>query len=173
MKKLVAACAAALSLACHADTMVDWVVDNSHTGISKERAGQYVAAAKKYAAKHHVDPILVLAVIRKETGFRITAVSKEGAEGPMQVMPQWHREKIKGKNIKSIEGGVDIGTQVLAEYIVLAKGDVKAALRKYSGGSRTYAQQVLNYRADLVMATRDAGRHTIAMNTPYVSKQEQ
>ncbi len=45
---------------------------------------QIVTAALKY----EVDPHLVLAVIRSESGFATDRVSKKGAVGLMQIMPE-------------------------------------------------------------------------------------
>jgi hypothetical protein len=51
--------------------------------------------------KHHLDPLLVLALIQIESDFRHEAVSPVGARGLMQIMPDtgkylaesWHRER--------------------------------------------------------------------------------
>lgn len=43
------------------------------------------------SAKRHVDPLLVLALIRVESGFRFDAVSPMGARGMMQIMPDTGR----------------------------------------------------------------------------------
>ena len=40
------------------------------------------------ASRHKVDPALVKAVIRAESGYNPMAVSKKGARGLMQIMPQ-------------------------------------------------------------------------------------
>jgi hypothetical protein len=42
---------------------------------------------QKYARKYGVDPALVRAVMRHESGFNPTAVSPKGAQGLMQLMP--------------------------------------------------------------------------------------
>jgi soluble lytic murein transglycosylase-like protein len=43
------------------------------------------------SAKRHLDPMMVLAVIRVESGFQYTAVSPMGARGIMQIMPETGR----------------------------------------------------------------------------------
>ncbi|MBM4274686.1 MAG: lytic transglycosylase domain-containing protein [Deltaproteobacteria bacterium] len=48
---------------------------------------QLEALIKKYAGHHGVDPSLVQAVMRHESGFNANAVSPKGAQGLMQLMP--------------------------------------------------------------------------------------
>jgi hypothetical protein len=51
------------------------------------RDPQLEALIRKYAQVYGVDPTLVRAVIRHESGFKSTAVSPKGAQGLMQLMP--------------------------------------------------------------------------------------
>ena len=48
---------------------------------------QLEAWIRKYAQIYGVDPTLVRAVMRHESGFKTTAVSPKGAQGLMQLMP--------------------------------------------------------------------------------------
>lgn len=87
-----------------------------------------------------------------------------GAQGIMQVIPRWHGEKVKGRSLYKLNVGAEVGTLVLAEYIAAARGDVKRALRKYSGGSNSYARSVLAYRARMLLETRDGLRIALTGN---------
>lgn len=143
-------------------TTVEWVVANSHNKITPTTAHRIVNEAVSAGSRHGVDPVLILAVMRMESGYRAKVVSSEGATCMMQVIPKWHREKIKGRDLADLRVCADVGARVLKEYLDLNRGDVRRALTKYSGGDRRYASVVMSYKAKIVLETRDAGVMTVA-----------
>ena len=136
-----------------AQSLTEWVSRNSHNKLTPSQSRPFVEAAFKYSIKHGVDPFLILAVMKKESGFRVKATSSEGAKGPMQVIAFWHKEKIRGRNLQNIDTGVDVGTMVLAEYLEENNGNTFKALKKYSGGSPEYARSVMKIRAKILNET--------------------
>lgn len=132
--------------------LIDWVQAESHYKMTRPAATRVVRAALVAAKKHRLDVELVLAVARQETGFRASARSFANARGVMQVIPRWHGEKIRGRNINDIRVGFDVGAHVLAEYLASKQGNTRRALAKYSGGARRYADKVLRYRASILLA---------------------
>ena len=56
-------------------------------GTSRLQDPQLEALIRKYSQIYGVDPSLVRAVMRHESGFKSTAVSPKGAQGLMQLMP--------------------------------------------------------------------------------------
>jgi soluble lytic murein transglycosylase-like protein len=98
-----------------------------------------LSAANEYA----VSPVLLLAVIATESGFDRQAVSVAGAEGLMQILPTAHPQVVaSGKDLTEPAENVRIGSSILRGYLDASGGDLGAALKRYSGGGKGYAQRV-------------------------------
>ena len=88
-------------------------------------------------AKYHVSPALIAAIIVCESSTRPNVISKGGDYGLMQVRYRVH----KVKNLLNPRVNIFTGTRILAQY---RKGrTLKAALKRYSGGSKRYANKIL------------------------------
>ena len=93
----------------------------------------------RIAHRHRVDPAMVQAIIMAESSFNPNAVSKRGAIGLMQLMPN----TAKSLGIEdplnpehNITGGVLYFKKLLKEF----HGDVKLALAAYNAGTRKVKQ---------------------------------
>ena len=86
------------------------------------------------ASEFGVDPDLVRAVIKQESGWKPKAVSHAGAQGLMQLMPKTARGLGVTDSFdirQNIRGGTKLLGQLLRQY----NGDVEKALAAYNAGS--------------------------------------
>jgi soluble lytic murein transglycosylase-like protein len=110
------------------------------------------------AQEHRVSPALVKAVIAAESAFDPTAVSRAGAQGLMQLMPQTAadlgvRDPLEPR--QNVHGGAGYLRELIDRY-----GDLNRALAAYNAGptvvdayggvppyreTRAYVDRVMNY----------------------------
>lgn len=126
------------------DALVLWVQDNATGPMSTAKAASIVKYAYKYAFKHEMDPLLVLSVLRVESGYRDKVVSSYGARGMSQVVPRWHRDKLKGRPLTNTAVAIEVGTQVLKDCSDKHRGNRFKTLGCYSGGGgKRYHNKVM------------------------------
>ncbi|WP_041075402.1 lytic transglycosylase domain-containing protein [Thermotoga caldifontis] len=106
-----------------------------------------------------IDPLLVMALIKVESGFREDAVSPAGAVGLMQLMPStfsWLKERFKLEgDIHRVEDNITFGLLYLSYLLNLYNGDLEKALAAYYVGpsrvgefereAAAYVKKVMNY----------------------------
>lgn len=130
---------------------------NSVTKIIMEYGKQPIDTAQDYATlifenanNHNVDPFLILSIMFVESTFKDEAKSNANAIGLMQVIYKWHKEKVeKPHHLYDPKINVQVGTQIIREYMDRSKTE-KEALLRYNGSlgkSDKYAKKVQKYRA--------------------------
>ena len=85
------------------------------------------------ARTHGVEPALVQAVITAESGFNPNAVSRAGASGLMQLMPDTAR-RYGVRNIFDPSENIHGGVKYLKDLLGMFNGDLKLALAGYNAG---------------------------------------
>jgi hypothetical protein len=82
---------------------------------------------------HGVDPLLVSALIKVESGYRPKARSRKGAMGLMQLMPSTARE-YKVRNPFDPKANIEAGIKHLKSLIDRFDGGLELALAAYNAG---------------------------------------
>ena len=119
----------------------------------------YDPAIKRASKQHGVSAALVKAVIAAESGFDPFAVSRRGAQGLMQLMPDTARDLGVDDALDPWQN-IDGGTRYLGKMIERFPGELTLALAAYNAGpeavtrhqgvppfqeTRTYVTRVLRY----------------------------
>ncbi|HEX5130125.1 MAG TPA: lytic transglycosylase domain-containing protein [Usitatibacter sp.] len=94
---------------------------------------QYSAIIESAAKAHGVETALVHAVITAESGYNPRAVSRAGAQGIMQLMPDTARRfgvRNSFDAVQNIQGGV----KYLRELLTMFNGNRELALAAYNAG---------------------------------------
>lgn len=97
------------------------------------RAEDYSGHIQTISEKYQVDPALIKAVIKAESNFNPTAVSKKGARGLMQLMPQTAYE-LDVRNSFDPEENIEGGVKYLRYLLEIFGGDLSLALAAYNAG---------------------------------------
>ncbi len=137
---------------------LSWSVESVPLGPGVPKRWEYDSLIGLAARSHEVPPALVKAVIAAESAFDPNAVSRTGAQGLMQLMPQTARSLGVADPLRAeenVDGGVRYLRGMLDRY-----DDVKLAVAAYNAGpaavdryggippyreTRDYVKRVLTY----------------------------
>lgn len=118
--------------------------------VSNEALEPIFATAQAAGKEERIDPLLIIAVIGIESGFNPFSQSVVGAKGLMQVMPNFHMDKLPEEANDSAfldpVTNVQVGAKVLRESI-RRFGGIENGLQQFAGAlndpDRRYASKVL------------------------------
>ena len=103
-----------------------------HIGVADLELEQAVSRA---AQQHHFQPALLLAVMKAESSFNSTAVSKAGAVGLMQLIPETAiRHGVR--NLYDANDNITGGAKHLRYLLDRFHGNIRLALAAYNAGER-------------------------------------
>lgn len=103
---------------------------------------EYRDIIDKQANTYNLDNNLIYALIKKESKYDPLAVSKKGAMGLMQIMPETGKyiasllgeKNFKKEDLFDAETSIRYGTYYLAKLYKDFDGDIEAVLAAYNGG---------------------------------------
>lgn len=139
-----------------AKTKPNVITNNAH---SPNLNSDYTSIIKQAAEKFNLPEKLISAVIKTESNFNNSVVSRSGAQGLMQLMPgtaKFLGVKDSFDPVQNITGGANYLRQMLNQF----GGDTKLALAAYNAGpgnvkkyggippfkeTKEYVQKVLGY----------------------------
>ena len=101
-------------------------------------AHAYDALIDEAAVLYDLEPALIRAVIRAESRFNTMAVSRAGAMGLMQLMPQV-AEELGAANPFDPRQNIMAGSRLLRRLLDHHRGDVSLTLASYNAGPRAVA----------------------------------
>lgn len=94
---------------------------------------------QEFSRKYDVDFALVKAMIRAESGFNPNAVSKKGAKGLMQLMPETAL-RLNVMNVFDPRENIDGGVRYFKYLLSLFNNDLRLSLAAYNAGENIVSE---------------------------------
>jgi soluble lytic murein transglycosylase-like protein len=101
--------------------------------ISDKKLNLYNKQIQKVAKKYQIDPALVHAVILAESQYNPDAVSRRGASGLMQLMPDT-AERYRVSDVFDPKQNIRAGVQYLRDLLKLFDNDLELTIAAYNAG---------------------------------------
>ena len=99
----------------------------------------YDALITEFCQKYQVDFALIKAIIRAESGFNPIAVSRKGARGLMQLMPET-ASRVNVSNPFNPRENIEGGVRHFKYLLSLFNNDLKLSLAAYNAGENLVSQ---------------------------------
>ncbi|MEO0185844.1 MAG: lytic transglycosylase domain-containing protein [candidate division WOR-3 bacterium] len=100
---------------------------------NENEVNDYDHIINHYSQIYNVDPLLVKLIIQKESHFNPRAVSRSGAMGLMQLMPETAR-RLGVKKPFDPEQNIKGGIRFLRDLFIMFDGDLELTLAAYHAG---------------------------------------
>ena len=125
---------------------------------------QYDKIISQAAGKFNLDVALIKAVIKAESNFNHQAVSRAGAKGLMQLMPQT-ASTLKVDDVFHPGDNIEGGARYLRYLLNLYRGNLTLALAAYNAGEGAVAKY--NYGVPPYRETQNYIRRVLAFYESY------
>jgi soluble lytic murein transglycosylase-like protein len=113
--------------------------ENGSSPVSNIRdSNQYDSLISELCQKYQVDFALIKAIIRAESGFNPFAVSRKGAKGLMQLMPET-ASRLNVSNIFNPKENIEGGVRHFKYLLSLFNDDLRLSLAAYNAGENLVA----------------------------------
>ncbi|MGQ9615719.1 MAG: lytic transglycosylase domain-containing protein [Spirochaetota bacterium] len=125
---------------------VDERKDGSETSdgdsvLDESRARIYGPIIEAVSKKYGIPSELIRAVVKQESNFNVNAISRKGAMGLMQLMPQT-ADLLGVQNPFNPEENIVAGTRYLVDLINRYGGNLNKALAAYNAGPRNVEDEI-------------------------------
>jgi len=102
-------------------------------------SNQYDSLISELSKRYQVDFALIKAMIRAESGFNPFAVSRKGAKGLMQLMPET-ASRMNVSNVFNPRENVEGGVRYFKHLLSLFNNDLRLSLAAYNAGENVVAE---------------------------------
>ena len=117
-------------------------------------ADRYSKEIEEEATIDHVDPLLVVSLMKQESGFKAPILSSSGALGLMQLMSFTALEvspDLKLRTLKDPKTNIRVGTKYLQSLLDKYEGNIPFALAAYNAGPTKVAKWKRDLKPDASM----------------------
>ena len=140
---------------------------------------------RRHSTRHRLHPALVRAVIKAESNFDARAVSRAGAMGLMQLMPQTAM-RMDVRDVYDPDDNVGGGTRYLRQLLDRFHGNLPLALAAYNAGenlvdryqalppideTRNYVRKVLRYYRTFLVRDGTIIERSISRRAPASTRE--
>jgi soluble lytic murein transglycosylase-like protein len=119
--------------------LVGYIPERSDHQMRSRNSKRFSPLVEKAAREHEIDQALLHAVITVESGYDPHAVSRRGAVGLMQLMPQTAR-RYGVRNIRDPAQNIQGGARYLRDLMGKFDNDLTLALAAYNAGEEAVVQ---------------------------------
>ena len=121
------------------DVGIESPAQTSTPSFSSADSRNFDSFITEFAKKYEVDFALIKAIIRAESGFNPYAISRKGAKGLMQLMPETAL-RMKVSNIFSPKDNIEGGVRYFKYLLSLFDNDLRLSLAAYNAGENVVSQ---------------------------------